>query len=52
MPDDDTLVRSVRAIPPVPVPVPRPVARRPARPAHPRSFARPAPGGAHPEDVR
>ncbi|SOE00251.1 exosortase/archaeosortase family protein [Blastococcus haudaquaticus] len=52
-PDDDgTLVRSVRAIPPVPVPAPRPVPRQPERPAHPRSFARPAPGTAQTEDVR
>ena len=49
--DDVTLVRSVRAIPPVPVPVPRP-GRRPVRPAHPRSFARPVPGGAPTEDDR
>ncbi|CAA9217019.1 MAG: hypothetical protein AVDCRST_MAG52-280 [uncultured Blastococcus sp.] len=66
--DDVTLVRTVRAIPPVPAPrstapgptAPGPTAARPVagwaprtdRPGHPRSFARPAPGGTHTEDVR
>jgi exosortase/archaeosortase family protein len=50
--DDDTAVIAVGTMPPVPVPVARPVAPPPARRA-PRSFALPTPGiPARPEDFR